>query len=179
MSGIQEFITGFQGGNKVNRFKISGNIGSGATKTNSLDANQFHIRTANLPASTFGTIPVNFQGRTVHYPGERTYTPWVITVLDDNNKSTSLYEHFNRWGNAINNHKTNEGQVTLGAAFHTEVWTVEQLAADQSTIKTSYLKNCWPISVGEINFDMAADNTLCSFDVVIAYSHWSNSNSMA
>ena len=86
MASITDFIGNFKGGNKANRFQFDGAIGAGKgddeiPNQNQFLGNRFHVRSASLPASTFGAIPVNFRGRTVLYPGERVYAPWTITVL--------------------------------------------------------------------------------------------------
>ena len=124
---ITDFINGFGGGHRINRFKVTGNIptinGSGvnltATTTNYTSISQrteitdFHVRAASLPTSQVGVIPINFRGRTVNYPGDRIYQPWNIVIIDDNkisDKSTdkiSLYRAFHEWHERINSHANN------------------------------------------------------------------------
>jgi len=196
MASITDFIAGFKGGNKANRFEISGKIGAGGgnvDKTGGTDiinnfrGNRFHVRSASLPASTFGAIPVNFRGRTVLYPGERVYAPWTITVLDDNksDNATSLYTQFHDWSNQINDHDSNVMTIVngkqlaneLGAAFHTSNWTIYQLSVNSeditstTPIRKTILHHCWPVRVGEIQFDMSKDNQLAAFEVEVRFSY--------
>lgn len=192
MASITDFIKGFKGGNKANRFEIHGAIGaaSGTTDANSqFTANKFHVRSASLPASTFGAIPVNFRGRTVLYPGERVYAPWTITVLDDNksNNATSLYTQFHDWSNTINDHDINvmtiEDGTQLGDAFHTANWTIYQLSVNSEDItkpiRKTILHHCWPVRVGEIQFDMSKDNQLAAFEVEVRFSYMDVSTGVA
>lgn len=192
MASITDFIKGFKGGNKANRFEIHGAIGaaSGTTDANSqFTANKFHVRSASLPASTFGAIPVNFRGRTVLYPGERVYAPWTITVLDDNksNNATSLYTQFHDWSNQINDHDSNvmtiSGGTQLGDAFHTSNWTIYQLSVNSEEItqpiRKTILHHCWPLRVGEIQFDMSKDNQLAAFEVEVRFSYMDVSTGVA
>ena len=54
-------------------------------------------------------------------------------------------------------------------------WTVSQYSTNCDTPlpgRTFTLYNVWPISVGPIDLDMSADNTLASFAVTLAYSHY-------
>ena len=186
MASIIDFIEKFKGGNKANRFEIHGAIGAakGTTEANSqFTANKFHVRSASLPASTFGAIPVNFRGRTVLYPGERVYAPWTITVLDDNkaDNTTSLYTQFHDWSDQINDHDGNvmtiAGGTQLGDAFHTSDWTIYQLSANSeeitgtNPIRKTILHHCWPVRVGEIQFDMSKDNQLAAFEVEVRFSY--------
>ena len=47
----------------------------------------FLCTAANLPPSTLGEITVNHRGRQVYLPGFRTYEPWTITILSDEDLS--------------------------------------------------------------------------------------------
>jgi hypothetical protein len=120
---ITDFINGFGGGHRINRFKVTGSIPTLNTNTitaanpvntsKMVDFTDFHVRAASLPTSQLGVIPVNFRGRTVNYPGDRIYQPWNIVVIDDNKqassseKSISLYRAFHEWHERINSHVNN------------------------------------------------------------------------
>lgn len=172
---IQSFINGFGGGTRPNRFYITGPIGGVITHT-TLDLNQFHVRAASLPNSTVGAIPINYRGRTVVFPGDRVYTPWQITVLDDVpvKPKVRLYEAFHAWSNEINDHGDNTStQSGLKNHFSKTDWVVTQVDNNGSSILRQFsLSNCWPISVGDFALDMGSDNTLSSFTVTIVYTHF-------
>jgi hypothetical protein len=195
---ITDFITNFGGGTRINRFKVSGSLPVGvggnnnptlvASTTNILS--DFHIRAASLPSSQVGVVPINYRGRTVNYPGDRIYQPWVMTVLDDvkliNGNKISLYRAFHEWQERINRHvdnttvfeKANDTDPAQHFASDTRsvggnVWTVEQLDTNGSnTIRKFELWNCWPVAVGPIELDMSQDNTLSTFSVTLVYSHF-------
>ena len=172
---ITDFISGFGGGTRQNRFVVTGDIGGNkGTKWSNFSDNKIYIRTSALPASTLGGIPINYRGRSVIYPGERVYAPWQITVLDDvPSAKKKLYEAFHAWSNEINDHGTNTSPKTNGSDHFSKDWSVEQLDTNGAkTIRQFDLKNCWPVSVGEIGLDMGTDNTLSSFAVTMAYSHF-------
>ena len=158
---ITSFISNFSGGSRANRFTVSGKVLNNAT---------YHIRAATFPSSTLGVINVNYRGRTVPYPGERVYAPWVITILDDSDKANALFEAFHIWSNTINNHSSN---LSTSWPFTDNSLTVSQLATNSETITRSCkLQNAWPQSIGEITYDMSSDNTLLTFAVTIGYSHY-------
>jgi hypothetical protein len=121
---ITDFINGFGGGHRINRFRVTGSIptitgtqspstGNPVNASKKVDFTDFHVRAASLPTSQLGVIPVNFRGRTVNYPGDRIYQPWNIVVIDDNKiskdseKSISLYKAFHEWHERINSHVNN------------------------------------------------------------------------
>jgi hypothetical protein len=174
MGNISQFIGGFNGGTRVNRFNIVGNIGAKVNST--LTAfTEFHIRAASMPEAVLGNIAVNWHGRTVNYPGDRAYKPWNITILDDHAKDkTSLYKAFHDWHQTINNHDTNK-HLNLNSPKDnfSNAWTVSQLDADGvGIIKSFTLNNCWPVGVGPLELDMGKDNTIGAFQVTILFTHY-------
>jgi hypothetical protein len=176
--GISEFIGGFNGGTRLNRFAVTGNIGAapGLIATGPLFTS-FHIRSATLPEAIVGEIPINYRGRTVSYPGDRIYKPWNITILDDTGALNNLHKAFHDWSNKINAHEDNINTVSNGVTtprnnFATN-WTVKQYDPNGArVIKTFNIQNCWPTIVGPIQLDMAQDNTLAQFAVSLMYTHF-------
>ena len=176
---ISEFIKGFGGGTRQNRFVVDGSLGGVKTNLGKLSDNKIYIRSTTIPSSNVAQIPINWRGRTVNYPGDRAYIPWQITVLDDkpSGKTGRLFEAFHTWSNNINDHGTNVSkQVDPKDHFATD-WSISHLDTNGNTIGRKFLlKNCWPVTIGEIALDMASDNTLVSFGVAIAFSHFEYEN---
>lgn len=180
---ITDFISNFNGGTRVNRFRVTGTIGDGTILDDK--GGSFHIRSASLPSSELGQIPINYRGRTVIYPGDRAYRPWEITVVDENpvNSKTgkTLYRAFHEWSNLINNHVSNTTIRTSPSEHFSNTsgyatrraWTIEQLDVNGiNYIRKFFIHNCWPVAVGPVVLDMGQDNVLASFSVVLAYSHY-------
>jgi hypothetical protein len=169
---IEDFIGGFKGGTRVNRFVVTGQIGPlrGGAKT---PFTQFHVRSANLPEAILGSISVNWRGRTVSYPGDRTYKPWEISILDDVGPRT-LFKAFHDWHNAMNNHESNTSpNAGSPKSNFASDWTIQQYDPNGTKIiKQFTLNNCWPVGIGQFQLDMAQDNKLGAFSVGIVYSHY-------
>ena len=47
------------------------------------DAMMFMCSAASLPSFRVDAIPVYYFGRAVYYPGERTFDPWMVSILND------------------------------------------------------------------------------------------------
>ena len=189
---INDFINAFKGGTRLNRFLVEGNINPAIEGTaNPISA--FHIRSASLPEATVGPIAINHRGRTVTYPGDRTYQPWQITILDDHDGSQSgglsnLYGAFHDWHDKINSHGANTTTypvATNPSSLWANNWIVKLLPVNgesfTNTSSTSTnglpgrafkLFNVWPIAVGPLTLDMSQDNVLNSFAVTMMYSHY-------
>lgn len=183
---ITTFINGFNGGTRLNRFEVEGTIASignvNTTQTYDPKASNstgyFHIRSATLPEAVLGEIMINYRGRTVSYPGDRTYKPWNITVLDDitGGGGKNLHQAFSLWSNTLNSHEKNtngySGAITPKVNFATN-WAVKQFDSDGAKLlKTFNIKNCWPALVGPIQLDMSQDNTLATFNVTLFFTHF-------
>jgi hypothetical protein len=177
---INDFIRNFKGGTRLNRFQVTGNIGKGSSGKL---LTPFHIRTASLPESTVGPIGVNYRGRSVAYSGDREYKPWIITVLDDHsgsdNGDENLFKAFHDWHDRINSHGKNISNYDAGGSdpktLWANFWQVQHLNTNCDSAlsgRTFTLFNVWPAAVGELQLDMAQDNTLASFSVTLAFSHY-------
>jgi len=183
-NSIDSFISGFGGGHRSNRFIVHNNDSAVSTEGSIKIPNDksFHIRSATLPNSTVGAMPINYRGRTVVYPGERVYTPWQIIIIDDS--KNELYREFHRWSNKINQHNTNSSVLPNGEGFagshaanntnDAGDWVVEQLDLNGYKIpgRKFNLQNCWPMEIGDLALDFGADNKFVTFPVTLVYSHY-------
>jgi N-acetylmuramoyl-L-alanine amidase CwlA len=66
-------------------------------------------KTAQLPGTTVGVVPVQYFGRELKFAGNRTFQDWTITVIND--VDFSLRTAFEKWMNAINKHDDNSGLI--------------------------------------------------------------------
>lgn len=165
-NSITSFLGGFNGGTRLNRFQVTT---SGCADIVD-DDTRFHIRAAGTPSSNIVPLNINYFGRTIPIPGERTYDPWIITVLDDRG-DRELYKKFKLWQKSIVDYGTGATIDTskIGACK----WTLEHYSNNNITNKKAFtLYQAWPIEVGAFNLDMSQDNVLASFQVTIAYTHF-------
>jgi hypothetical protein len=190
---IQGFIDKFNGGTRVNRFKVTGPIkskiqistgtgtGTGTTTTATTVSNSttdFHIRSASIPGSYINPVSMNWRGRTINFPGDRSYEPWQIVVVDDTGKGNVLYNGFLTWHKEINDaalNKSSDGAVIPSPknSFSPSDWIVKQLEPNGvNYVKQFKLKNCWPLAIGALQLDMSQDNTIAAFAVTMRYSHY-------
>lgn len=172
-TNITEFINGFNGGTRLNRFEI--------TSPNCSRINRkYHVRAGQIPGAVISTIGLNYFGRTIELPGERVYQPWVISILDDSGVMEVMSD-FEAWQHAIGS-KNEETFVDLNNSFASGIapgtgkgcdFVVTQFRADSEQIEKQFkLFNAWPISIGSIELDQSKDNQLCQFSVTLGYSHF-------
>lgn len=175
-NSISNFITGFRGGTRKNRFKVTGTFPNGAG--GDADKLKYHVLSASLPNSTLGIVNFPYRGRLIPYVGDRIYEPWDVLVLDD--RGSGLYQAFQGWSELINNHQTNEHAYgdddswfagsAGGDAIQGSSWLIEQLSLSGDVIKKITLKSCWPGFISPLQFNMA-DTGFNSFAVRLNYNY--------
>lgn len=130
----------------------------------------FLCKGASQPASTLGKIEINYQGRPVPIPGDRTFEEYSITVFNDS--KYDLRDAFERWHNAIDQMEEHTplydyDSLMVDMKFH-------QLDRSKNIIKTYNLISSWPVSVGSIEVSSETNDGVEEFTVSLAYLHWTS-----
>ena len=133
----------------------------------------FLCKAAQLPASTVASVPVAFRGRELKVAGERTFDPWTVTIIND--EDFGLRTSFEAWMNKLS--KLNDATgVTNPASYMTNAY-VKQLGrgkvkfADENTggessvLRTYKFYDIWPSNVSAIELSYDTTNTVEEFTV--------------
>lgn len=146
---------------------------------------RFLIKSAQLPGSTVGTIPVPFRGRTLKIAGDRTIDPWTITVI--NETSFALRNLFEQWSNFINRLDDNSGIISP-EYYQTNI-EVYQLSRGQTDLTSApagprplnqaieilrayRLYGCYPSAVDPIPLSYDTTDTIEEFNVTFEVQWW-------
>lgn len=154
------------GGARPNQFRVTltwpVSVGSGASNESLL------VSAASLPASNVAGTIVQYRGREVKLPGERTFDPWTITVLNDSDMG--LRRKFELWSDLMNSRTTNGGIVQPTLIFSD--LSVEQLSRNDDVVRTYVLRDAFPTQVGEIPVRYDQDNVISEFTVTFLYARF-------
>ena len=66
---------------------------------------RFTCRAAQLPPATVGNIDVGYFGRMIKLAGDRTFTDWTVTVMND--EDFLVRGMFEKWSNSLNRLESN------------------------------------------------------------------------
>ena len=170
MGNIDDFKANLIGGGaRANQFRVTLTPPSGIAIGLDVRRTSFLVTATNLPASNLTEIPVPFRGRNIYITGDRPAPePWEVTVYNDTD--FMIRNAMERWNNGINDFANNTG-VTSPADYQTDL-TVEQLDRDDTVLKTYILRNCFPLSVGEIALSSAEATEIETFEVTWKYQHF-------
>ena len=133
----------------------------------------FLCKAAQLPASTVASVAVPFRGRELKVAGDRTFEPWTVTIIND--EDFGLRTAFEAWMNKLS--KLNDATgVTNPTSYMTNAY-VKQLGrgsktfSEQNTggesavLRTYKFYDIFPTNVSAIELSYDSTNTIEEFQV--------------
>lgn len=129
---------------------------------------QFLCRSAQLPASRVGSIPIAYRGKTIHVAGEREFEPWTVSIYNDTN--FNIRNAFESWSGGINSYNSIAGR-TNPTEYQVDL-SVHQLDRSGSIIKSYKFFDAFPIDIGAIDLNFESANEIEQFTVTFQYSYF-------
>jgi len=133
----------------------------------------FLCKAAQLPASTVASVPVPFRGRELKVAGDRTFEPWTVTIIND--EDFGLRTSFEAWMNKLS--KLNDATgVTNPTSYMTNAY-VKQLGrgsnrfaeandgGESAVLRTYKFYDIFPTNVSAIELSYDSTNTIEEFQV--------------
>ena len=173
---------------------LAGNAGDQPDEANKLNvASQFLIKSAQIPSSDIGVIPVPFRGRELKVAGDRSFEPFNCTIIADG--QFQLRKGFEAWSRGINaltenvaelGYETVNGNtisylqdITLNLLSRDNVTperspskpTLTSTAADK-ILRRYKLYGAWCSSVSGMDLAYDANNQIAQFSVVFQYQYY-------
>jgi len=171
---ITEFrsrLTG--GGARSNLFEVSIDFPDLAIdKRLVTDKVPFLVKAAEIPASNLGNIPVPYRGRVLPVAGDRTFDPWTVTIINDND--FIIRDAMEKWSNSINDLQTAQG--TINPEVYQRSALVKQLSRqgtgpgdDEKILRQYRFEGIYPNTVSSIPLDFGATDQIEEFQVTFNY----------
>ena len=174
---VQEFRSRMTGdGARPNLFEVSMQFPNipGVAVENAAGKFTFMCRSAQLPGSTLGVVPVQYFGREIKFIGNRTFQDWTVTIIND--EDFSIRNAFERWMNAINSHSLNvRNPAALTNSAYSTDGQVIQYGKTGSAIKTYKFIGLFPTDLSSIDVDWGSNDTIEEFTVTFSYQWWESS----
>ena len=131
----------------------------------------FQAKSAQLPGSTIGQVPLYYFGRELKFAGNRTFTDWTLQIIND--EDFTIRKALESWMNGINSHA---GNVRTGAASGPSGYTVDatvtQYGKTGDTLKTYKFVGLYPLDLAPIDLDWGSNDTIEEYAVTFAYQWW-------
>jgi hypothetical protein len=158
-------------GARPNLFEVTCPFPSFAVPGTAQQKLTFMARSAQLPGSTLGIVPVNYFGRELKFVGNRTFADWTINIIND--EDFVIRNAFERWMNGINSHSLNvrnpAAQTPVGYSVDAEV---RQYGKAGNELKKYKFIGVFPTDLAPIELDWGSNDAIEEFTVTLTYQWW-------
>jgi hypothetical protein len=131
----------------------------------------FMAKSAQLPGSTVGTVPVFYFGRELKFAGNRTFTDWTLQIIND--EDFAIRNSLESWMNAINSHA---GNVRNGSAVAPSSYTVDAIVTQYgktgNELKSYKFVGLFPLDIAPIDLDWGSNDVIEEFSATFAFQYW-------
>ena len=134
---------------------------------------RYMCKAASLPTSTIANIDVPFRGRIFKVAGDRTFEPWTITIINDENfKIRNAMEEWmdimskldnNLGATDPNAYMTNANVFQLGRGSTASAQ--DNVGSNNAVLKEYEFVDIFPTTVSEIALSYDTGDTIEEFDV--------------
>ena len=169
---VNEFRSQMTGdGARPNLFEVSMPFPSFASPANAQTKLTFMCKTAQLPGSQLGVVPVNYFGRELKFVGNRTFADWTISVIND--EDFIIRNAFERWMNGINSHNFNvRNPLALAPLGYSVDSDITQFGKQGNVLKKYRFIGVYPTDITAIDVDWGSNDTIEEFSVTLTYQWW-------
>ncbi len=110
---------------------------------------EFTCEATELPASSLGMIPVPYFGRIIKYAGDRTFAPWSVTVVND--EDFVVRDALESWSSLMNTRVSNlRDTATSNANEYKTSAQVTQYGRTGEILRKYTMQGLWPRDVESI-----------------------------
>jgi len=168
---VTDFISKAQDGARPTLFAVTVNWPTSVAALGAAVRAPFLIKAASIPEMTLGVIEVPYMGRKVKVAGDRTFSEWSTTVINDD--QYTVRTGIENWNNAINGLRSNAPSVPTPLEYRTTA-NVIQFDSRGNPIRTYTFENIWPQTVGSIDLSWESNDTIEEFEVTWAYDYFTS-----
>lgn len=134
----------------------------------------FTAESSQIPASIIGNIGVPYFGRIVNFAGDRTFQPWAVQVVND--EDFVVREAFEAWHSIINTRLGNiRSTPTSSPTFYKADGEVTQYARTGEALRTYSFRGLWPSEIAPIELSWGSHDQIERFSVQFQYDWYDTS----
>ena len=158
-------------GARPNLFEVSMPFPGFSLPGNAQTKLTFMCKTAQLPGSTLGVVPMQYFGRELKFVGNRTFADWTVTIIND--EDFIVRNAFERWMNGINSHNLNvRNPIATTPLGYSVDGQVTQFGKAGNTLKQYKFVGMYPTDVTAIDVDWGSNDAIEEFSVTLTYQWW-------
>lgn len=131
----------------------------------------FMAKSAQLPGSTVGIVPMYYFGRELKFAGNRTFTDWTLQIIND--EDFAVRKALESWMNSINSHSGNiRNSGAMNPSSYSVDATVTQYGKTGDVLKTYKFVGMFPIDIAPIDLDWGSNDAIEEYATTFAFQYW-------
>lgn len=131
----------------------------------------FMCEAATIPQAEIGSIEIPYFGRKIKLAGDRTYSDWTVTIIND--EDFLIRNAMEEWSNKINSFQGNVRAFgSASPLLYKSQAQVIQYSKTGVPIRTYQFNGIFPTSVSTIDLAWATQNEVERFQVTFAVDYW-------
>lgn len=128
----------------------------------------FMIQASSLPGSTVNPIEVPYFGRKIRVAGDRTFDPWAVQVMND--EDFTVRHALESWHNRINSLSGNLNTTGSSAPSNYKAQAdIRQFSKDGSIVRTYRFYGLFPTEIAPIDVNWNDTDTIETFQATFVY----------
>ena len=173
VDGQNSFISKLaKGGARATLFDVNITLKGDTPTTGSNPGFKFMCKGVQIPANALGITTVNYFGRAVKIPGNRTFEDLTTTVIND--EGYYLRNQLESWMAKLNSHEGNVRDAAMikkldGYTADMTVWTYMKTGVADQGYK---FENCFPTALDQIDVNWDPNDAVMEYTVTWAYDYW-------
>ena len=177
VDGPESFVSKLvAGGARASLFKCKFTPINGAENSQSgaVVKSEFICKGVQVPASAVGIVNIMYMGRSVKFPGVRTFDDITTTIIND--EGYNMRNKIESWMDKINSHAGNVRSTDainkLATAGYSIDMDIHTLGKAGNTIGKWRLHNAWPTSLDQIDVNWEPNDAIMEYSVTWSYDYW-------
>lgn len=131
----------------------------------------FMIKAASVPASNLGTAEIPYMGRKIKVAGDRTFEPWNVTVIND--EENTVRNAFEVWSDSINGKETNTRHfINSSPSLYKSQAQISMLSRTGKVLRVYNFVGLWPANVAAIDLDWSNSDSIQEFQCTLEYDYF-------
>lgn len=162
---IDNFRQSFKGV-RANRFEVIGKLPGQAL----IPDFKIYARSASVPGSSIGIIPVGYKGRPVKFSGERTYTDWAVQVYDSS--VADIRTVIENWIDQMDTREAHEINYNVTSDWEVKYMDMSGTSSNSNYQRSIQLVHCFPVDISPVELSYDSPDTFAEFTLTLTYDYW-------
>lgn len=131
---------------------------------------KFFVQAASLPAFIIGQAPVPYFGAVIKYAGERQYTDWQVTIMNDEDFAVRAF--LEKWSNMMNALVSNRLDPEVYPTRYKSTAEVIQFGKDGSVVRAYTFHGLFPTVIDPIDLNWGDVNRIETYNVTFSLDYF-------